>query len=481
VERQRGISGEGWCIQQQPTGETPLPSTLPHTAAPDKPQKPSTRDLGPHGQVIVRVLAGSLSASDAARELGVSCQTVHTRLNCAADGIKMALAPKKPGPAPAQPQESPQLAADQRQIKAQRQEIASLRAVNLLLLALLQAAGVLINYRYLRLSAEQKLSLVELMGDFVAAGGFAKTFAETIGQTYSKLLGWRKKVQGLSREDALAALTDRTSAAEHEKISDTVKQVVLDTKQLHPSWGCRDIANFLRRRRHGPLQVGKTAVAEILRNAHPQEPPDRNRRRKLHTFASKGFAFCTDFMHVRIGLCIYKVCFVIDEATRYIAAWSVTEKTSSRLVIRLIRQASRCLGRPLLVKSDNGPEFRSSFAAMLGELGIFHLPSPFYYAPFNGKVERVFGKLRRFLRYAPAPAGSWSLRQLVATFVMEHNALHTNQNLGGITPQEAVKLGGPLLLPDSTERIKVRRQDKRLIIHFTNRHDRPARRQLSLA
>ena len=458
-----------------------MPSTLLQSDTSDKPQNQSKRDLGPNGQVIVQVLAGSLSASDAAIKLGMSRQAINRWLNRAADGIKTALTPKKPGPAPMQPINSPQLAAAQHEIKKLRQKIASLEAIQLLLLALLKAAGMLPDFRYLRLSPEQKLSLVELMNSFVAAGGFAKTFAETIGQTYSKLLKWRKKVQGLSREDALVALTDKSSAAEHEKISEAVKQAVLTLKRLHPSWGCREIANRLRRRRLGPIQVGKTTVAEILRNANPQEPPDRNRRLKLHTFADKGIAFCVDFMHVRIGLHIYKVCFVIDEATRYIAAWSVTEKTSSRLVIKLIRQASRRLGRPLLVKSDNGPEFRSSFAAMLGELGVFHLPSPIYYAPFNGKVERVFGKLRRFLRYAPTPAGSWSLRRLVQTFVTEHNTLHTNENLGGITPKEAVKLGGPLFLPNTTERIKTRHQDNRLILHFTNRNDQPARRELSLA
>jgi transposase InsO family protein/predicted DNA-binding protein (UPF0251 family) len=458
-----------------------LSSTLPYTAAPDKLQIRPGCVLNPDELVIIQVLAGALSAADAAIELGVSRQTVYRRLNKAAAGIKAALTPMKPGPAPAKVQDSAQLVAAQQEISAQRRDIAILKAIHLLLLALLKAAGVLADYRYLRLSAEDKLSLVETMDAFVAAGGYAKTFAATIGQTYSKLLGWRKRIQGLSREEALAVLTDKSSAADHEQVSDAVKQAVLNTKQLHPSWSCRQIANCLGRRWHDPIRIGKTAVHEILRIANPQEPPDQAHRRKLHTFACKGAAFCVDFMHVQIGLCTYKVCFVIDEATRYIAAWSVTQKTSSRLVISLIRQAALRLGHPLLVKSDNGPEFRSTFAGMLAARGIFHLPSPCYYAPFNGKVERVFGKLRRFLRYAPHLGSAWALRRQVAAFVTEHNTMHTNKNLGDITPQEALRLGGPVSLPDTTERIKAARQDNCLVLHFTNRYGQPARRELRLA
>src|SRR5690606_20932918 len=102
----------------------------------------SKRDLGPNGQVIVQVLAGSLSASDAAIKLGMSRQAINRWLNRAADGIKTALTPKKPGPAPMQPI-SPELAAAQHEIKKLRQKIASLEAIQLLLLALLKAAGML--------------------------------------------------------------------------------------------------------------------------------------------------------------------------------------------------------------------------------------------------------------------------------------------------------------------------------------------------
>lgn len=457
-----------------------MPFTLSYPGAPDKRRDSRVRDLGPDGHVIAQVLTGGLSVSNAASELDVSRQTIYRRANRVTDAIRTALTPSKPGPKPAAETESESLGAARRENEAQRREILSLKAIQLLLLALIKGAGLLPDFRYLRLSAEQKLSLVEGMNAFVSAGGFANTFAAMIGQTYTKLLGWRTRICGLSRVEALVCLTDQSSAAVHETISEDVKHAVRTMKRRHPSWSPHQIANQLRRRRR-PIQIGKTSVAQILRHANPEEPPDRGRRRKLHTFAEKGVAFCVDFMHVQMGLSSLKVCVVIDEATRYIVAWSVTQKTSSHLVIDLLRQASQRYGRPLLVKSDNGPEFRVSFAAMLATQGIFHLPSPRYYAPFNGKVERVFKQLRRYLRYAPLPATSWALRWLVAAFVKEHNTLHTNGNLGGITPQEAWELGGPISLPESTEQIKLRRQGDRLILRFTNRRDQQARREISLA
>ena len=133
-----------------------------------------------------------------------------------------------------------------------------------------------------------------------------------------------------------------------------------------------------------------------------------------------------------------------------------------------------------MVKSDNGPEFRRTFTGLLARLGVFHLNSPRYYPQFNGKLERLNGKLRRYLAFLPPPTALWTLRRYVCEFVKEHNSLHTNENLGGLTPREAFARGAPHEIPSTTERIQVARDGDRLILRFTNRRGQRARRELRL-
>ena len=306
-----------------------MPSTLPCSAAVDKPQNASIRHLEREHRVILEALLGYITQVDAAKELGVSRQTIHHRMNRAAEGVRDSLARRKPGPKP-QPTDPKAPGPSPREQVLIRENLC-LQATKLLLLAWIQAAGLLLNLRHLRLPAEQKLSMVKWIHAFVAAGGSVKAFAEITGQDYGKLLGWRHETDGLSDEEALLVLTDKSSAVNRPKTPDHVVQAVVSLKRKHPSWSCRQIAHALGQRRRHPVQIGKSKVAEILRE-HASEPTKPGTSRKLHTFGARNLAVCVDFMHVQGGEITAKVCLLMDEATRFIVGWSVTKNTSSEQV-----------------------------------------------------------------------------------------------------------------------------------------------------
>lgn len=149
-------------------------------------------------------------------------------------------------------------------------------------------------------------------------------------------------------------------------------------------------------------------------------------------------------------------------------------------MVDLIKTVSRQYGCPTLVKTDNAPEFRQEFRRLVNALGLFHLNSPYYYAPFNGKVERVLRDLRRYLKFQPGPATLEQLAAQVEAWVYEHNYLRCHEGLGWLTPADVFLEKKTPALPDYIEKIHVRQEEKRLVLKFKNRRNRPARLELTL-
>jgi transposase InsO family protein len=84
----------------------------------------------------------------------------------------------------------------------------------------------------------------------------------------------------------------------------------------------------------------------------------------------------------------------------------------ARTACDLLRALIRRHGAPLVVKTDNGPAFRSdAFNALLQEHGILALRSPPYTPAYNGAIETGNGTLKTHAHYASARhdrPGEWT-------------------------------------------------------------------------
>ena len=134
---------------------------------------------------------------------------------------------------------------------------------------------------------------------------------------------------------------------------------------------------------------------------------------------------------------------VVDYFTRYYEV-AVLKSTTADKVIDSLNEAFSRHGLPVTVKSDNGPQFRSSeFAEYCTENNITHLRVTAKWAQANGEVERQNASLLKRIRIAQAERKDWK-RELRKYLAQYRNLPHTTT---GRTPAELLynrKLRGKL-------------------------------------
>lgn len=94
------------------------------------------------------------------------------------------------------------------------------------------------------------------------------------------------------------------------------------------------------------------------------------------------------------------------------------EKTSAALAAFVLDCLFALYGPPLVLKTDNGPEFiAAELRDLLRERGVTHLLSPEYYPAYNGAIEAGIGALKTRAMYCAARngrVGFWTCDDLEA-------------------------------------------------------------------
>ncbi|MBE3572856.1 MAG: DDE-type integrase/transposase/recombinase [Moorella humiferrea] len=441
-----------------------------------------SRGLDARWQLLIQLLTGQIAVTAAAQKAGVSRVTIYQWLSHFVMGALAGLTGQKPGPKVDWQARCRELEAEN---KALKQEIKRLKrlytqaqAVINFLSAILRPLLGTLNTAYRRFSAADKWTILQYLESLRTQGGTIMGFSQAVQKAYSTLLRWRKLVRGKNKAEALAILADKTQAFAEPRLPAATRQAIVACHEQYPHWGAKQIAHYLGQKQG--LKMSPATVHKVLKQEHPSAPWDKERRQKRHTFGRVNFATCIDHAEITLGGLKAQLCLLLDETSRFILGWSLDLSKSAAQVVDLIKTVSRQYGRPTLVKTDNAPEFRQEFRRLINVLGIFHLNSPYYYAPFNGKVERVLRDLRRYLKFQPCPANLEQLAAQVEAWVYEHNYLRCHEDLRWLTPAAVFLEKKTPTLPDYIEKIYVRQQEKRLVLKFKNRRNRPARLELTL-
>jgi hypothetical protein len=116
---------------------------------------------------------------------------------------------------------------------------------------------------------------------------------------------------------------------------------------------------------------------------------------KLHA------CWAIDTMHVKWNGRKLYVKVLIDECSRMIIGLRVSLENTGAETVALLKEAREIAGMwALVIKMDNGPEFRNrEVEELLKENRVVALYSPKYYAPFNGRIEREIRILRKYLKH----------------------------------------------------------------------------------
>jgi transposase len=339
---------------------------------------------------ILMVLLGIKEASLLAYELNISRTAVYKKIGAVIQATLEVLEPVPPGrkKGPKNLEEA-RLAifALKEENKALKKENKLLKKEHTLLRAayfflqkqhkiLKEATMVELELPYTRFTAKEKAFVLELVEQFASFGGTLKEFARLTGKCYRTILSWSK----VFKEQGVRGLVDNSTATSMPReIPKHIKKAVWRCHQKYPSWGGKQISFHLKNKEN--INVSKYQVYKILSEPKP-EPEKKNR----YTFGKKNMAIAMDYVELKVGELKAELLLLVDDATRMITGWKLDLTTSTAQAVEAVKDSVSKYGWMLIVKTDNGKEFRASFTEALLKLGIYHLASPYYYAQFKGNV-----------------------------------------------------------------------------------------------
>lgn len=252
-------------------------------------------------------------------------------------------------------------------------------------------------------------------------------------------------------EGGALALQDRSRAphTHPNAVALGIKALLLEARQLHPTWGAVKLLAWLSRRHPRVAFPAASSVAELLKRAGLIKPRRRVPRMPPYAqpfmqAAAPNDLWSADFKgEFRTGDGRY--CYpltISDGFSRYLLNCRGLLRPNTVGVRPWFERAFREYGLPLAIRTDNGPPFASRSLAGLSELAIWWLRlgiRPERIEPGcpqqNGRHERLHRTLKR---ESTQPPGSNLRAQQHAfeRFRTQYNDERPHQALGNCTPAQ---------------------------------------------
>lgn len=329
------------------------------------------------------------------------------------------------------------------------------------------------HFKVSRLPAREKKQILDHLAKFKKAGGPVKDFAREVGRSAETLVRW----QDAYDKHGLAGLTDKRPRPKHfgHKIPLFVKQQLIALFLRFPRWTPYQYHSYVR---HNPTTHWYVSLPVIqkLKSIHVERSTEETERiAKRWCFAPGTDAWTVDFT------CIVKTehfklqCLTIsDHRSRFLLCSNLYLNTSTESIIRELEELFVKYGKPLMIKADNGPEFRIDCRDALRELSVYLLNSPEYYGQFNGAHERIHRKLKAFIDPFESHQSLTKLMREIEAFQNEYNYEMPMDVLCGKTPAE-IFLGEQSFTPKGAEVVMPYEKDGELRVKFKGRDGSPAR------
>lgn len=373
------------------------------------------------------------------------------------------------------------------------QEIERLSIINLRLRRELILAGVerqLLNlfkskvleifphFKIGRLPAMEKKRILDWLLKFKSAGGLLKDFAERIQKSSDSLLRWQEAYEKYGMNGLIDKLTRPKKFGNTLPLWIKTQLVLLFLK--FPRWTPYQYHSYIR---HNPTTHWYVSIPTIqkLKNMHQQKTEEEKERlKKRWCFAPGTNAWTVDFTcilkteHFKLQLLT-----ISDQRSRFLFPTALFLNTSTEIVVDYLKNIFLKFGIPMIIKADNGPEFRLECSAKLRDLSIYLLNSPQYYGQFSGSHERLHRKLKAFIDDFDKHHDLTRLVHEITTFEDQHNYSMPSDYLEGKTPAN-VYFGDPNFTPKNAEIVTPYQKDNELRMKFTDRDNNPARLTLPL-
>jgi transposase InsO family protein len=264
------------------------------------------------------------------------------------------------------------------------------------------------------------------------------------------------------RELGVEGLKDRSHAPRHcpHRISGAIRELLLESRRAHPTWGPRKILAWLRPRHDGLELPAASTVGDL----YSQELLVKERPRRRH-WSQPGRAkievsgpndrwsidFKGEFRTLDGNLC-YPLT-IADAHTRFVLAVDGLSSTAHAGARVVVERVFREYGLPAVIRSDNGGPFATKAIAGLSrlnvwwtQLGIKHDRIAPGRPDQNGSHERMHLTLKQETVVPPAPDGP-AQQERFDVFRCEFDFERPHEALGMQTPG-SLYMRSPRELPE---------------------------------
>lgn len=238
------------------------------------------------------------------------------------------------------------------------------------------------------------------------------------------------------------------------KVSDEIKQLILDMADDCKHFGCKRIAGYLK---YLGYQVSPSTVSRVLKEHGISPCPKRPRRTTWRQFIKSHWESlaATDFFTVEVytpaGLTRYMVLFVIDYATRKVEISGIIPQADGQWMKQIARQLSDPFtgflkGKRYLIH-DRDPLFTQAFSEILEAGGIKTVKISPKSPNMNPFAERFVRSIKHECLNKMLIFDENHLRYLVSTYCDYYHHRRPHQGLGNsmIAPLPQVPKGKIIL------------------------------------
>lgn len=283
-----------------------------------------------------------------------------------------------------------------------------------------------------------------------AEAGVANVSAlcRSFGITRECFYKWKRRYA----ESGEAGLVDRSRAplCQAGAVAEELVELLVLTRQAHPTWGARKLRCFLERRHPRISLPASSTIHEILKRhglvkhrkriAHGRAP-------KLGPASEAADVFCADFKgEFRLG--DRSMCYPLtmqDMYSRQLLICHAMPRIDGQAVIEQFIHAFKRYGLPNAIRTDNGPPFGAcgrlsplSIRLVLLRIAVQRIqPGK---PQQNGRLERLHRTLKAETTRPPANSLGGQQRRF-DRFQREYNEDRPHEALGGDTPIQHAKRG----------------------------------------
>ena len=324
------------------------------------------------------------------------------------------------------------------------------------------------RFKLTRFSADQKFQFLTLLWKFIKTGGTRKDFCKAIGKSPETIARWENNY----KEKGKAGLHDKTTRPKNfgNKITIGIKKLLLALFIRFPKWSDYQYHKHLRFSPEASFYVSLPTIQKVRMMHKKRSQEEMDRIKKRWCFAPGTDVWTIDFT------CILKtesyklqLLTVSDARSRFLFKTGLFLETSTEKIIEHLKDLFVSYNKPVIIKADNGPEFRIECDEELRKLAVYLLNSPSYYAPFNGSHERIHRTLKKYISDFEQHKNLTRLVEEINDFEDEYNYKLPHEYLEGKTPAD-IYFNDKNFVAKEVEQVTPYKKDHELRIKFTNRN-----------